>query len=91
MKLLSNTLLVEHIPVTHAGSFLLPDAFRMKPEDGSAQMYRLIAKANPEFEAEPGDNLLVRIIAGGPTEVGENRYVLRNPDKNVLAVIPRTP
>jgi hypothetical protein len=61
-------------------------------------MWRLVARGpgrlnkkgeRVPFEAEPGDNLIVWPIRTGPQDVGNGRFVLKDPEESVLAVIPK--
>jgi len=97
MRLTSNTLLIERVPTKQVGVIHLPPSALDDHNNGQVKMYRLVAKGpgrlnkkgeRVPFEADPGDCLIVWPIRTGPQEVGEGRFVLKDPEESVLAVIP---
>lgn len=97
MRLTSNTILIERIPTKQVGMIHMPPAALDDWNNGNCKMYRLLAKGPGRltkkgvripFEAEPGDNLVVWPIRTGPQDIGNGKFVLKNPEEAVLAVIP---
>ena len=99
MRLTSNTLLIERVPTKQVGVIHLPPSALDDHNNGQVKMYRLVAKGpgrlnkkgeRVPFEAEAGDCLIVKPIRTGPQEVGDGKFVLKDPEESVLAVIPAT-
>lgn len=95
MKLLSNNLLITRVPTTQVGLIHLPPQWTDDFNNGITHMYKLIAKGPGRvtrkgelipFEAEPGDNLIV--WGGVTTPLEDGKFILKDPQNSVLAVVP---
>lgn len=97
MRLPSNTLLLERLPTKQVGAIHLPPSALDDFNNAQVKMFRLIQKGpgrltkkgvRIEFEAEPGDHLIVWPITTGPQDVGNGQFILKKPQESVLAVFP---
>lgn len=67
----------------------------------SVKMFRVIASgpgkttrkgAFIQNDINPGDNVIIDARTGGrPQELGDNMFIITNPDQAVIAVVPRQP
>ncbi len=89
IKLLGNDLLLRRVVTTKVGSIHLPPSTLDPLHAGLVQMWRLVAKGTAKpFDAQPGDNVVVKCISRGPEPVGGGLFILKRPEESVLAVVP---
>lgn len=101
MKPTSNRLIVEWLPTMKVGSIFLPESERDYHNSDSVKMFKVIAAGPGKLnrkgvfipnEIKPGENVIVDArVEGRPQEMGDGRYMIANPEKVVLAVIPVQP
>lgn len=89
LKLLSNDLLLVPVIRTQIGRIHLPAQALDPLNAGLVTTWKLVAKGTAKpFEAEPGDNVVIKSISRGPQDVGNGRFILKHPEESVLAVVP---
>lgn len=97
MKPTSNRLLVEWLPVEKVGSIHLPYADYHNSD--SVKMFKVVAAGPGRIsrkgvlipnEVQPGDNVILDArVSGRPEEIGNGRFLVKNPDEAVIAVVPK--
>ena len=98
MRPTSNHLLVTWLPTQKIGSIHMPASEADYWNSDSVKMFRVLASGPGRFnkkghfipnEINPGDNVILDCRTGGrPEELGNNRYLIKDTDKAVIAVCP---
>jgi len=98
MKMLYDRLLVMWLPTMKVGMIHMPASEADYHNTDSVKMFKVLAAGPGRYtrkgafvpnEIKPGDNVIVDSrIAGRPQECGKNRWIIKNPEVGVIAVIP---
>ena len=98
MKLLGNRLLVTWIPTKKVGRIHMPSSEMDYHNTDSVKLFKVLAAGPGHYtkkgvfvpnEVHPGDNVIVDSrISGRPEECGHNRWIIKNPNVGVIAVVP---
>lgn len=101
MRLISNHLLVEWLPIKQVGAILTDLAAQDYYNVPGAKMYKVLAAGPGRLtkkgvfvpnEIVPGDNVIVWSATGAPELLPDGkRFVIRNTDEMVLARVPVQP
>ncbi len=93
-----NRLIVTWLPVHKVGTLHMPEMTKDYHNSDSVKMFRVVAAGLGRTtrkgvfipnEIHPGDNVIVDSrVAERPEELGQNQYLIRNPDKCVIGVCP---
>lgn len=98
IKPVSNRLIVEWMPVTQIRGIFTPHSELDFWNTDSVKMFRVVA-AGPgrttrkgvfvPNEINPGDNVILNCrTADKPEPLGNNRFIIKNPDEVVIGVCP---